>query len=694
MSKIFCYSVFIICVLFTAFSFAEEAKAPPAHETIINHYREIIRNTTDPARLADAHYEIGLALEKLGRESEATAEYLKIVINYPEVKELSEKAEERLAHLYTGFSVKSKEPSYKPTPGEKDPAIFFAYIRGLYENYRNLGQYDKALQILQKLYDLDSENETYLVDIGNIYLHGHNDPKQAIFHFKKAIEANPANVKAYIDLGKAYEKQGDYEAVLSTYTDLAEKFPANPWTMYGLKRTEGIRLAKDKKLVKDWFIIGPFDNRDKDGLKKHFPPEDNIDLNATYRGKSNASLRWARPFDYGDSGYVDLNTLVNPNDYGIAYAVTYVYSPVQRKVDLRFGSDGGIRVWVDDTEVAERDIERFAEADDDVIKATLNKGWNRILLKISETWGSWGFYFRITDTKGNAIQNLIFDPLKDESRSRKLSGIMKKKKRLKITGIALVYTGALSIFLVGIIFMISNIQNRIKINRMKEDFISSVSHELKTPIAAIKMFAETLKRGKVKEDGRRLEYSDMIIRESDRLTRFIEKILDFSKLEKGGRIFEFKEENLVLLAKSAADIYAKEIGDEGLKIRVNAKKDTVTANIDRDALMQAVLNLVENAHKYSEIKEITINVGEAPGRAYLEVVDKGEGIPKNELGRIFDKFYRVEEGKGSSAKGSGLGLAFTKSVVAAHKGNIKVESKPGKGSKFTIWLPVQGGMRA
>ena len=660
MTKIFCYSTFLILVLFSAVSFSEE----PVNQS------------------AEAHYERGLELEKLGRETEATAEYLKIVINYPEAKELSEKAEERLSFLYSGFTVKSKESSYQPTPGENDPTIFFAYIRGLYENYRNLGQYDKALQVLQKLYDLDSENDTYLVDIGNIYLHGYNDPDQAIFHFKKAIEANPGNVKAYIDLGKAYEKQGDYESAHATYAKTAEMFPANPWTMYGLKRMEGLRLTKDKKFIKDWRISEAYPNSDKMGLNKVFPPEENRDI------------KWKRPFTYSDSGYVDLNAFMNPNDYVVAYALTYVYSAAKRDVIFRMGSDNGIKVWLNDIEIWNNDIDRSAEADEDVVKVAFKQGWNKILLKISETWGAWGFYFRITDTRGKAIQDLIFDPLKDESRLKELSGIMKKKKRLKVTGIALVYTGALSIFLVGIIFMISNIQNRIKINRMKEDFISSVSHELKTPIAAIKMFAETLKRGKVKENGRKLEYSDMIIRESDRLTRFIEKILDFSKLEKGGRIFEFKEENLVALAKNAADIYAKEVGDKDLKIQVNAIKDKTTAKIDRDAMTQAILNLVENAYKYSEIKDITINVGESGSRVYLEVIDRGPGIPKNEIDRIFDKFYRVREGKSSSAKGSGLGLAFTKSVVVAHKGNIQVESKPGKGSKFTIWLPGQGEMHA
>jgi len=687
---LFASLVFVVIFLVQPFALSAKTEAPSATEAVINHYREIVKTATDPAKQADAHFEIGRALEKLDRKTEATAEYLKIIVNYPDITEINEKAEERLAFLYTGFAERAEKiAKFEPSSEEKDPTIFFAYIKGLYENYRNRGQYDKALQILEKLYDMDSENAAYIVDIGNIYLRGYNDPNKAIVHFEKAIKLDPSNTKAYIDLGAAYEKKEDYESAVGIYQEAAELFPASPWAIYGLKRTEVLRLAQNKNLIKDWYITGPFDNSDKKGLDKAFPPEEKIDLAARYRGKNGASARWTRPFNYEDSGYVDLNSLITPNDYSVAYAVTFAHSPNKRKVKFLIGSDRGIRIWVNNTEVFKKDAERQAEADEDSITVDLKKGWNKILVKVTETWGSWGFYFRVTDLNGNRPADLIFDPTKNETRLKEMYGLIAKKKRLRITGIALLYVGAFSIFFLGLYFMISNIQNRIKINRMKEDFISSVSHELKTPIAAIKTLTEVLKGGKVKKEVPKNEYCDMIIKESDRLTRFINKILDFSKLESGGEIFRFTETDVADLVKKAIEIYKAETRDEKLKISLDIKNDKITAEIDTDAITQVILNLLDNAYKYSvEKKEIKVTLGTADEKVFIEVMDYGLGIPKDDIKKIFDKFYRVDRGI-VARKGTGLGLAFSQGVVNAHCGNIVVESKPGKGSKFTIALPVR-----
>ena len=644
--------------------------------------------SAEEANPAEAHLEAGLALEKEGRETEATAEYLKIIINYPEAEEAGKKAEERLSGLYEKFSVKVEEfEKYRPSGGDEKPAVFFAYIKSLCENYKNLGQYDKAAHLLWKLYDMDPENAAYPLDIGNIYLDGYNDPDKAISHFKKALKLDGNNPKIYIDLGRAYEKKGDFENALATYVKAAETFPASAWAIYGLKRAEGVRLTKERKLIKDWYVLGPFDNADREGLEKVFPPEDGIDIRASYKGKNGASIRWARPFGYEASGYVDLNGLITPNDYAVAYALTYIYSPADKKVELLAGSDKGICVWINDEVVLKKNLERSAEADEDRVSVSLKKGWNKALVKVSETWGAWGFYFRILGPRGKAAEGLIYDPEKNESRLKKMSGEFIKRKRLKVTGTLLLYTGALFIFVVGLYFMISNIVNRIEINRMKEDFISSVSHELKTPIAAIKMFAETLKRRRVKEEKQKEEYYGLIIKESDRLTNFINKILNFSRLEKGGEIFEFKNTDMVRLAREAAGIYKSEVQDEKLEIRLHAEKDPVFARIDRDAVLQVILNLVDNAYKYSgEKKDITVTVGASGGKAFIEVTDKGPGIASDDLKKIFDKFYRAKSADGRGKKGSGLGLAFSKGVVTAHGGKISVESKPGKGSKFTITL--------
>jgi len=670
------------------FSHAEEIRAP---RDTVKHYRALLKTSADPAQTAEAHCKIGLALEELGRETEATAEYLKIIINYPEVKSANKLAEEGLGRLYSGFSERSRELAgeYKGKEAEKDPTIFFAYIKSLYEDHRNLGQYKRALHVLEKLYDMDPENESYLVDMGEIYLNGYGDTGKAIFHFEKALEINPNNIKAYVDTGRAYEKKGDHETAVTEYRKAAEISPASPWAIYGLRRIDGIRLAGNRRLVKDWYFLGPFDNSDNEGLRKEFPPEKTIDLDAAYTGKDGLSIKWFRLFDYDSSGYADLNELFSPNDFAVAYALTYVNCPREKEVQFRLGSEDGIKIWLNDKKIFTHNISRPAVVDDDVVAVRLKKGWNKILLKASDTWGSWGFYFRVTDLKGNPIEEAVFDPLRDNERLRRIYGKLTREKRFRITRIAATYTAAISLLLLGLYLMISNIHNKIKITRMKEDFISSVSHELKTPISAVRMLVETLRRGKIKEPSKVDRYYGMIIKESDRLTRFINKILDFARIEKGGKVFYFEKANVAELAETAAGTYKDEAQDEGLKIRANVEKSEILAEIDKDAVLQIILNLIDNGYKYSgEEKDITVNVKEAGENVRIEVIDKGSGIPKNDIEKIFDKFYRSERDMAKGVKGSGLGLAFVKRVIDAHSGKIAVESEVGKGTKFIILLPV------
>ena len=144
------------------------------------------------------------------------------------------------------------------------------------------------------------------------------------------------------------------------------------------------------------------------------------------------------------------------------------------------------------------------------------------------------------------------------------------------------------------------------------------------------------------------------------------------------------------MAKEAVEIYKDEAQDEDLKIRSTTEKDEISAEIDKDAILQVIFNLIDNAYKYSkDEKEITVNVKEAGKNVRIEVIDKGLGIPKDKIERIFDKFYRADKDIMKGIKGSGLGLSFVKSVIDEHSGKIAVESEVGKGTKFIILLPIK-----
>ena len=247
----------------------------------------------------------------------------------------------------------------------------------------------------------------------------------------------------------------------------------------------------------------------------------------------------------------------------------------------------------------------------------------------------------------------------------------------------------LSLLIVGIILTLRATAREMRLAQAKSTFVSNVSHELKTPLALIRLFAETLELGRVKSDEKAHEYYRIINNESRRLTQLINNILDFSKIEANRKEYQFVSSDVAEVVEEVIRSYEYQITNAGFELDTDIKAGLPPALIDRDALSQAVLNLLNNAIKYSgDIKKIAIRVHTIDHQIAIEVVDSGIGIPRSEQKKIFEKFYRVSTGLVHDTKGSGLGLALVKHIVEAHRGQILVESAPGKGSRFTILLPV------
>ncbi|MFH1790393.1 MAG: ATP-binding protein [Candidatus Omnitrophota bacterium] len=657
-------------------------------------YREILKKERDPQILAEAHFKIAGFLEEMERDTEATAEYLKIVLNYPEVDKYAKTAEDRLNAIYDEFSERNTAVPEGMASGDetKDPAIFFTYITSLYGTYVDQGKYDKALHLLKKLVNMDVSNQQYYEDIGIIYLDGYNDADTALVYFGKLKELNPDHPKVYTDMGLAYEKKGNIEMAMKSYQKGIEMSPFNTWSIYGLSRLEALKLAKDKKLVKDWYFLGPFENPDMAGIDVKMGPEDDgkIVPEKSYKGLGGMDIKWIRRFTYDDSGYVDLNGLFENHDGVVAYALTYAYSESDRDVRMRIGSDDPVTVWLNGEKVFTKAVVlRPAQLDKDIVDVAFKKGWNEIVVKSAESYGRWGFYFRITDKEGNSPLNIIFDPLKDTARARNICRRLSMQKKMRIARTSVLYGTAVLMFLAGLYLVVSNVINKVKIRQMKEDFIASVSHELKTPLAAIKMFTETLSMGRVKEEGQVKEYYSTIIRETDRLTRFINKILDFQKIEKGKKIYSFERVSVSDIVKRAVDIYRMQINDERLVIEEEYEDGLPELELDEDAMLEVFLNFLTNAYKYSlDEKYIKVKTQRQLKDITVSVTDRGMGISKDKVTKIFDKFYRVDRDSTKDIKGSGIGLAFVKSVVEAHGGRIAVQSQMNKGSTFMISLPV------
>jgi signal transduction histidine kinase len=255
--------------------------------------------------------------------------------------------------------------------------------------------------------------------------------------------------------------------------------------------------------------------------------------------------------------------------------------------------------------------------------------------------------------------------------------------------------GALSLLMMGGIWLTyRNISREMNLARLKSDFVANVSHELRTPLALIRLYAETLELGRLTTQDKYQEYFRIIREESERLTALINNILDFSRIEAGRKEYEFKETNLADLVHSTLDSYRFQIEQNGFVFEENISRDIPPLVVDREAIARSLLNLVNNALKYSkDQKYIGVSLYRANGSVRLEVRDRGIGIPAKEQEKIFEKFYRCGDPLVHNIKGSGLGLSLVRHIARAHGGEVLVESEPEQGSKFTIALPLDPAFR-
>jgi signal transduction histidine kinase len=251
--------------------------------------------------------------------------------------------------------------------------------------------------------------------------------------------------------------------------------------------------------------------------------------------------------------------------------------------------------------------------------------------------------------------------------------------------------GTLSLLLIaGLFFTYRSVSKTMELAKLKSDIVSNVSHELRTPLALIRLYAETLELGRIPDEERKLEYYRIVRKESERLTALINNILDFSRIEAGKKEYEFRETDLPSLIRETLDSYHYQIEQHGFRYEERISNDVPRVQVDREAIARSLLNLVNNALKYSsDDKYLAVKLYRGDGSVNLDVIDHGIGIPRSEQHRIFDKFYRVCDPMCHDNKGSGLGLSLVQHIVNAHGGKVTVESTPGKGSKFTITLPLQ-----
>ena len=267
-----------------------------------------------------------------------------------------------------------------------------------------------------------------------------------------------------------------------------------------------------------------------------------------------------------------------------------------------------------------------------------------------------------------------------------IAGLVKARSKFNFTLIIVLNL----VLLTGMWFVYRSIRKEIELAQIRSDFVSNVSHELRTPLALISMFAETLEMERARTEEKKKEYYKIISQEANRLSKIVNKILNFSKIEAGKIKYHFEDIDLNNVVENIFNTYCFHLQNNGFKCSVQLGNNIGLISADREAVSEAVVNLLDNAVKYSkENKDITVKTGSDNETVYVEVKDKGIGISREDQKKIFDKFYRVTSGNIQNTRGTGLGLSLVKHIIEIHKGKIIIDSSPGKGSSFKLHFPLK-----
>ncbi|HSD47479.1 MAG TPA: HAMP domain-containing sensor histidine kinase, partial [Pyrinomonadaceae bacterium] len=305
---------------------------------------------------------------------------------------------------------------------------------------------------------------------------------------------------------------------------------------------------------------------------------------------------------------------------------------------------------------------------------------------VSSTWGS----------GKPEVSQILDDPFRGLSLGIKFQGTTAEAISRRWVFQSFLILGVLSVLMIGgLVLTYRSVNKQVALARLKSDFVSNVSHELRTPLALIRLYAETLELGRITTNEKKHEYYSIIRKESERLTALINNILDFSRIEAGAKEYDFRETDIAELVRNTLDSYRFQIEQQGFVLEERIEPGIPKVRVDREAIARALVNLVNNALKYSDSEKfLGVKLYREQSVLKLEVSDRGIGIERHEQTRIFEKFYRTCDPLVHNTKGSGLGLSLVRHITHAHGGDVEVESTPGRGSKFTLSLPLAGVTQA
>lgn len=255
-------------------------------------------------------------------------------------------------------------------------------------------------------------------------------------------------------------------------------------------------------------------------------------------------------------------------------------------------------------------------------------------------------------------------------------------------------TFALSVLLMGLLFLIYGAVQESRVAALRSEFIANVSHELKTPLSVVRMFSEMLLTDRVRDEKKKRVYLETILRESERLSALIENVLDFSAIERGKEAYQLRDGDLTELVQRAVETVRYRAEQAGVELKVAIEADLPPVRLDEQAMLLTILNLLDNAVKYGakspdgKLEPIEVKVERGRRHLYVRVRDHGPGIPSEHLKRVFERFFRVSRAGTEQVRGSGIGLALVKRIVEAHGGKAWAENAEGGGACVSFSVPM------
>jgi len=245
------------------------------------------------------------------------------------------------------------------------------------------------------------------------------------------------------------------------------------------------------------------------------------------------------------------------------------------------------------------------------------------------------------------------------------------------------------VFLIGTTYVVRNVSKEMELAKIKSNLVANVSHEIRTPIALIRLYAETLQSGRLNDEEKKNKYYKTMLAESIHLTQLINNMLDFAKIESRKKEYRKTPNDLGALTHQVLDMYHHNFEQKGFDIEAEFDDDLPLVKLDPEAVTQAIVNLLDNAMKYSnENRYIGVALKKRNGAVVLAIRDHGIGIPESEHKKIFQKFYRVGDSLIHNTKGSGLGLALVEHIMQVHDGQVNIKSTVGQGSTFSLIFPI------